>query len=293
MHKSVLRTEVLDNLNIKKGDTFVDLTLGSAGHAKGILDRLENGKLIVFDVDRDAIRSFVGGDDSDIYQSKVGTNLVVGANINFDRLAELNLRDVNGIVIDLGWSTDQLGKIPGLSYDTGKEEILDMRLDSNLGIKASDLINGLYEKELARLFRENADIIGRDNRDLVKEIIRRRPINTNLELLNLLKNLGSHRVGALRARVFQALRIAVNNELSTLQSVLPQAWDTLVSGGRLLVITFHSGEDRIVKDAFTDLIESGEAENIFKEGFLHPSVDELSQNLRARSAKLRGIQKTK
>lgn len=299
-HKSVFKNEIIEHLDISPIGIYIDLTLGGGGHAKSILNKLTTGKLIVFDIDKKAIDNF---------QSEIGENedRVILVNKNFERLEdmikELGIPSVQGIIADLGWSSDQLSYIPGLSF--GHDEKLDMRFDQNLQITAADLLNALYKNELLHMFAKNADIRGPLAIRLVNEIIKFRShklIATTGDLNAIISALSpatkhtrnpikSGYADQLPARVFQALRIAVNNELSTLQSTLPQAWHILDAGGRLLVITFHSGEDRIVKDYFRKLVAKDNAVSILPNDFTQPTVAELKENIRARSAKLRGVMK--
>jgi 16S rRNA (cytosine1402-N4)-methyltransferase len=299
-HIPVFKNEIIENLNVKSDGIYVDLTLGGGGHARAILEKLTTGKLIAFDVDQDAIANF---DKKAILVNKSFTKLT-------ETLAELGIEKVDGIIADLGWSTDQLSSISGLAYDTEGEMELDMRLDQSMQAKASDLLNGMYKPELLGMFEKYADIRGNEAKRLVEGIFefrRQQPIRTNQDLLTIIYSTlpsasrrGSRgfsqpvkpgNAGNLPARVFQALRIAVNDELSRLQSVLPQALDALSAGGSLQVISFHSGEDRIVKHQFHRWVAEVKAEYLYEEEYLHPSVEELTQNLRARSAKLRGVKK--
>jgi len=307
-HIPVLKNEIIENLNVKSDGIYIDLTLGGGGHALAIWEQLTSGTLIAFDVDQDAIANF----EQQIDQS--GKKKAILLNRSFSKLTEslveLGIEKVDGIIADLGWSTDQLESISGLAYDTEQEMELDMRLDQSMQAKASDLLNGMYKPELLNMFEKYADIRGNEAKRLVEAIFdfrHQQPIRTNADLLKIIYSTlpsanrrGSRgfgqpvkpgNAGNLPARVFQALRIAVNDELSRLQSVLPQALDALDAGGRLQVITFHSGEDRIVKHQFQRWIAEAKAEYLYNEEFLHPSVEELSRNLRARSAKLRGVKK--
>ncbi len=301
-HIPVFKNEIIAGLNIRPEGTYVDMTLGGGGHAREIWNQLKTGTLIAYDVDADALAAFRNSiSDADSDSKKL---ILVNRTFSSlkDTLAELGIEHVDGIIADLGWSTDQLNSIPGLAYDTEQETDLDMRLDKSLTTKASDLVNGMYRPELLKLFEVYADITGNEAKRLVDAIIevrKRKPIVTNVALLQIIDSTlpsairrGS-RSGSrvLPARVFQALRIAVNDELSRLQSVLPQAWNALVAGGTLQVITFHSGEDRIVKHMLAKWVAEAKAEYLFKDGFLRPSVAELRENLRARSAKLRSIKK--
>lgn len=324
MHIPVLRNEIIENLSPQKDGVFVDMTLGGGGHSLDILTKLNAKVLVSFDVDKDAIEDFGRQLIADSFQQSElnlklegvqlfnnETQKVYLVNRNFGTLTttlqELGLGLLDGIICDLGWSTDQLERIPGLSYRVDEE--LDMRFDQNLGVKAKDLLNALGKRELKALFSQYADIWGMEAERLVNRIMDARklkPIETVSELMAIIENRkftagpaaisrGSRTFGRtqsmLPARVFQALRIAVNNELSTLQSVLPQAWEALTVGGSLQIISFHSGEDALVKDFMQQQVSAGAAVNLYRTEFLQPGVAELRENLRARSAKLRGIKK--
>jgi 16S rRNA (cytosine1402-N4)-methyltransferase len=316
-HIPVFKKEIIDNIGIKPDGTYVDLTLGAGGHSLEIWNRLESGTLVSFDVDANSLKNFVstsGLDWGDLghgiweFKSHISnpTSQWYLVNRNFNNLkqtlSEIEIEGVNGIIADLGWSTDQLETIPGLSHQ--KSAPLDMRLDQNLQVSARDLLNGLYRKELMEIFESYADIVGKQLMKLVDEIIefrKTKPFETTDDLMQVIDALASasfrgtrgrtQDTGNLPARVFQALRIAVNTELSTLQSGLTQALEVLLAGGSLEVITFHSGEDRVVKKLFHTWVVEAKASNLFATEFLQPSVAELQSNLRSRSAKLRGIRK--
>ncbi len=327
-HISVFGKEIIKELNISSTGTYVDLTLGGGGHSKSILDNLTTGTLICFDVDNEAIRQFIegldgykkeelanGSDDSEhIQKGKVKEVTVITVNANFVKLQptlrKLGIDGVDGVIADLGWSIEQLERVPGLSFK--QDEELDMRFEEGLQVKAKDLLNALGKSELKNLFSTYADIRGKQLEDLVNRIIDQRkltPITTTGQLVEIVSNLEPfakkqiqelsaevHQVSPetqrLVARVFQALRIAVNLELSTLQNVLPQAWEALAENGRLLVITFHSGEENVVRSVFGSMIAENKAQSIFDDTlFQVPSVEELRQNLRARSARLFGVSK--
>jgi 16S rRNA (cytosine1402-N4)-methyltransferase len=336
-HISVFSKEIIESLSIKPNGTYVDLTLGGGGHSNKILEKLDNGTLIVFDVDKTAITNFISeldgfvgggemennqvqnnesGEDNEnkIINGRVKNNTVIAVNANFVRLRStlrtVGIERVDGIIADLGWSTEQLERVPGLSFKDEQE--LDMRFEEGLQVKARDLLNALGKSELKNLFQNYADIRGKQLETLVNKIMdarRIRPITTTKELVDLVSGLEpfgrkeleelsteihqvSYEAQRLVARVFQALRIAVNLELSTLQNVLPQAWEALAENGRLLVITFHSGEENIVRSTFESMISDNKARSIFNDTlFQVPSVEELRQNLRARSARLFGVSK--
>ena len=312
-HISVFKKEAIDALLIKSSGTYVDLTLGGGGHASQIWQQLGvGGTLVVFDVEERAVEKFAMqlGFEYEFEPKGIGKYQVDGKNLilvnaNFERLSEVlqahEINQIDGVLADLGWSTDQLESIPGLSYQN-LDAKLDMRMDEHLSVKASDLLNALGKKELVRMFVEMADIPHKQSNQLAQAILQTRKIKPFEVMSDLIQTIESvfpsapHR-GSRKgpsfsgkwappsALVLQALRIAVNNELSTLQSVLPQAWNVLASDRSLIVITFHSGEEKVISQ-FVDLMrDEGSTDDLDVE-VLRPSVAELKENLRARSAKL-------
>lgn len=293
-HKTVLKKEAIDLLKVKGDGTYVDATLGGGGHALAILEKLENGKLICFDLDKKNITEF---------EAKLEGKEVTLVTENFANIAQvlgsLKIQKADGILADLGWSSDQLESIAGLSFQDDFEE-LDMRLNSDFGVKAKDLLNALSKKELSKMFEDYSDIRGFQNQRLVSGIINFRKSSLFETVGDLKKvidqsfssqsNRGQNdRKHSEYAKVFQALRIAVNNEINNLKEFLSGSWSVLVESGVLAIITFHSGEERVVKSFFTNLIDRKEAQYLSKqygENFTRPSVEELTENLRARSAKL-------
>jgi len=302
IHKSVLKQEVIDNLLFKKDGVYVDCTLGSGGHSLEILNRIQSGTLICIDSDAQSISDFATKlkeleykFENDIYHKS--NNKVVLVQNNFSNLnqilSEQGFNKVDAIFADLGWSTDQLKGIVGLSYEN-IEGNLDMRLSDTLAVKASDLLNGLGAKALSTMFLKYADIYGKDNAFLVERILAERkvkPFNKVKDLLPILdKTARSANAKSFYAKVFQALRIAVNSEYKNLEDLLNASLQNLNTGGRMLVITFHSGESSIVEE----FIKKNNLDSLFKKNgeiYLVPSVEELTENLSARSAKLYGFTK--
>lgn len=296
-HKTVLLQEAVDSLNIKPRGTYIDVTLGGGGHSLEILKQMDyQGKLIAFDLDAEAIKRF----EALLIENNIkNENLeVIIVNDNFIELESVLLKNkitkVDGILADLGLSTDQyLDSNIGISFLENSE--LDMRIDKTKQVKAKDLLNGLYEKELIKLFEDLADI--KFAKQLAREIVQYRKdksIETTKDLKAIVQKVVpfSYRKGVQRnpeAKVFQALRIAVNDELLNLRSLLPLAFETLDFGGRLAVISFHSGEDRIVKNFFREKKDNNKIEYVFK--LLTPSEEEQKANPRSSSAKLRVVKK--
>ena len=307
-HVAVLLKPTVTSLQVKPEGVYVDVTLGGAGHTRKILAAMNwQGKLIAFDQDPKPIDSFKKSliDDGFVLDVVKGINHLhkQGLDIylvarNFSQLegtlAELKLGSVDGVMADLGLSTDQLfEKERGFSYlSEGK---LDMRMSPEFLVTAADLLNGLYEKELENMFLSLGDV------DFYKKLSRAivkarnlKPFTRPSELKNLVHKIVplSSRLGTNKhpeAKVFQALRIAVNDELNHLRKFLPQAFNALRPGGRLSVITFHSGEDRIVKNDFRDRVQLNNARYVYK--ILKTEEAEKAANARSHSAKLRSIEK--
>ncbi len=239
IHKSVLLAEASDFLNVTAGGRYIDATYGGGGHAWEILSR--GGQVLGLDVSPSAVEAA----DQD-------PNLKVVAG-NFSRIAgiagENSWNEADGILFDLGISSDELGQVPGISFR--RDEPLDMRLDPSLGVTAADLINALPESKLVELFETFGDEhYGRPLAAAIKQARQQKKIETSGELVQIIERVKRSKFERVHpaTQVFQALRIAVNDELDTLQDSLPQAASLLKVGGRLVVISFHSGEDRIVKN---------------------------------------------
>jgi 16S rRNA (cytosine1402-N4)-methyltransferase len=292
-HIPVLKKESIDLLNIKKGGTYIDCTLGEGGHAAEIINNLNTGNLIALDVDQKHVDDFVKE------TSEIGDVHIYARNANFSNLERIvdSLKDegvtkVDGILFDLGWATDQLERMEGLSY-MSKDDELDMRLDMSYGVKASDLLNGLGSKELEKMFSDYADIQGSILKKLSEaiKIERKRKMFSKVDDLNKLIDKTfkfdpvrekSKRMSFL-SKVYQALRIAVNNEMYNLKLALEDLKKVLNPGGRVVIITFHSGEENLVKDYFKRSAADKFKEVAFE---VRPTVDELLVNLSSRSAKL-------
>lgn len=239
LHQPVLLQFVIDGLNIRKGKAYLDCTVGSGGHAEAIAKR--GGRVYGLDVDPEALE-------------RSGKRLGPQAKLiqlNFAQLkqaaGQFGLKQVAGVLLDLGLSTEQI-EDPARGFSFQTDGPLDMRADPNLGVSAAQLVNGLGRGELVKLFRlygEERWAVG-----IAKAIIANRPITTTFQLAELIervvKTRDRHHHPA--TQVFQALRLAVNDELNNLKAVLPQAVELLETGGRLAVISFHSLEDRIVKN---------------------------------------------
>ncbi len=288
-HTSVLLEESLEALDITPGKRFIDCTLGGGGHTIEILKR--GGNVLGIDVDEDAL-GYVYEKVKD-QKSKIKNfgeaTLVKGNFKDLGKIARENgFEQVSGILFDLGVSSYQL--------DTGdrgfsflKDAELDMRMDQSLSVTAKDLVNGLTRHELTELFHKLGEerYAGKIAEVIVKKRLTK-PIETTGELAKIIRHtVPGGKSGVHPAtRVFQALRIAVNDELNSLRDALPQAVKLLLSNGRLTVISFHSLEDRIVKQALNEFVDEGLGLLPNKKP-ISPTTSEIADNPRARSAKLR------
>ena len=292
IHRPVLLNEAIDGLNIKPSGFYIDCTLGDGGHSKKILSQLSSqGLLLSIDQDQHSI-DFVKK-----YYEIPNNWLIV--NDNFVNIKEIvkkieTNRKPLGILMDLGISSRQIEEKKGRGFSfQEKDQPLDMRMDTTLQVTALDLLKVLNEYELVKLFKtygeeKHAKAIAKEIKENISEI------STVGDLTSLIYNV----VPVAKSnkdpsrRVFQALRIAVNDELNTLNEGLDNAFEILKTDGRLVVISFHSLEDRIVKDFIIKKVKSNEGENITKKPIL-PTEEELKGNPRASSAKLRILKKLK
>lgn len=288
-HQSVLVKEVIEHLDLPKKKTVVDATLGLGGHASVILENLpDNGKLIAFDADDLHLK---------LAQKKLKTfkDRATLVHSNFvqlqEQLKQLKIKQIDAILFDLGLASPHVDdSTRGFSFL--REGPLDMRFDSAQKKTAEEIVNTVSEKELIRIFQEYGE--EKRARKIAQEIVKtrkRKPYKTTTQLATMIEKL-VHREGHIHpaTRVFQALRIAVNNELDVLQEALTQALTLLKPKGRVAVISYHSLEDRIVKRFFKAHSAAGTLHIITKKPLI-PSEEELSKNPRSRSAKLRVAQK--
>ena len=302
MHYSVLKSELIASLNICDGGIYVDATLGFAGDSAEILKNIPNGYLYAFDADLEAIKY------SDNYLKTIGSNYKL-FNTNFKNMVN-SLKDeaieaVDGIIFDLGFSSPQVDDAKrGFSFM--KDGPLDMRM-SGKGVSAKDIINTYSEENLANIFFKYGE--EKQSRVIAKKIkTNHQNITTTLELVDVIKMA----VGANyfykhhpERKIFQALRIEVNDELKVLEETLPEAIKILKPGGRLCVITFHSLEDRIVKNIFKKYSEVDEIVKglvdipeeykplikLINKKPIVPTSKELEENSRSASAKLRVVER--
>ena len=301
-HYSVLLNETIENLNIKPDGIYVDGTLGGGGHAYQVASRLsEKGRLIGIDQDADAIAA--AGERLKEFGDKITIIRSNYANMK-EELHRIGVEKVDGIVLDLGVSSFQLDTPErGFTY-RDESAPLDMRMDDRQSLTAKDIVNGYSEMELYRIIRD----YGEDKfaKNIAKHIVQERakkPIETTGELTEIIRASIPMKVqvtgGHPAKRTFQAIRIEVNDELNILENVVTQAVERLKSGGRIGVITFHSLEDRIVKQTLAQLAKGcicppqlpvcvcGRKPLVKKVGNIVPSDAEIEANPRSRSARLR------
>jgi len=306
-HKSVLLNETIDSLSIKPNGIYVDGTLGGAGHSFEICKRLDaSGRLIGIDQDEEAIEAATKrlADYADKVKI-VRSNYVAFPEI----LKEAGIQKVDGVLLDLGVSSHQLDDGDrGFSYRI--DAPLDMRMDQRQKLSAEEIVNGYSEMELFRVIRD----YGEDPfaKNIAKHIVMHReqaPIKTTFELVEIIKEAIPAKIrmksGHPAKQTFQAIRIECNQELAVLQNSLSNMIDALNEGGRLSIITFHSLEDRIVKNAFRDAEDPCTCPKSFpvcvcgkkSKGIvitrkpILPSEEEMEENPRSKSAKLRVFEK--
>lgn len=302
-HIPVLLHETIDGLNIRKNGIYVDGTAGGGGHSAEILSHLDNGKLVSIDQDPDAIRHV-----KERFKDNPNSIIIKG---NFGNMKELlNARGiycVDGVMLDIGVSSHQLD-VAERGFSFHEDAPLDMRM-SQSGESAADLVNTLEYSELARIINHYGE--EKYASSIAKNIVKAREqkrIETTLELAEIIKNSVPQKVrrdGHPARKTFQALRIAVNHELDVLEQGLDDAFELLSTGGRLAVITFHSLEDRIVKQKMAHWCEGctcpkdfpvcvcgnkPKAKLINRKPII-ASEGELELNVRSRSAKLRVCEK--
>ena len=312
IHITVLLQETVDALNLRPGMVVVDATLGGGGHAMEVLKKIgEDGKLIAFDQDQDALDRF--NNRLEVGSVEKSDKKIILFHDNFstlkDRLASVNINSVDAILADLGISSDQLEDTErGISFQG--DAPLDMRMDLSRGITAAEVVNTYSEEELIRVLRDFGD--EQNARSIVRNIASQRaiqPLGRTSELVELIERSvpGSYKRKKIHpaTKTFQALRIEVNKELESVNDFISQAIEMLKSGGRLAIITFHSGEDALVKWAFRKnargcicppefpvcKCENKAAIKLITRKPIPPSPEEVEENPRARSAKLRVIEK--
>jgi len=288
-HEPVLLKETIENLNVKEGGKYIDATLGDGGHSLEILKR--GGYVLGLDVNEKSLkRAQLRIKKESLDERFKG---VLGNFKNIEKIGKENgFEKVNGIVYDLGYSSYELEELGlGLSFQT--DETLDMRLSNSLGVTAADLLNSLNEKDIAKLIYEYSD--EKMSRKIAREIVKTRSlkkIQTTKDLVEIINPVSypGYERGRINpaTRTFQALRIVVNDEIENLKKSLPQAARLLLPGSVIVLITFHSLEDKVAKEF------SRRARPSIKEVYekpLRPSEEEIERNPRSRSAKLRVFRK--
>ena len=299
-HKSVLLDECIKYLNLNEDNVVVDCTLGYAGHSSEILKRIKKGKLFAFDQDTEAILN------SKKRLDEIGSNYEI-INSNFvnikEELLKRNICKVDSILYDLGVSSPQLDEdYRGFSFH--KDAKLDMRMDTKNKLDASYVVNNYSYEKLTEIFYKYGE--EKYASSIARGIINSRPIETTLELVKVIKNNVPEKYKRDKhpaRKVFQAIRIEVNNELNVFEKSLKDSLDLLNVGGRICVITFHSLEDKICKNIFksvSSIDDSLKKLPVIPKEYLpkykvvktiEPSKQELEENNRARSAKLRIIER--
>lgn len=301
-HQPVLYNEIIHALQPRRAGRYVDCTVGAGGHARDILEASQpDGELLGLDVDPVAL---------ELAQTRLepfsGRVFLVRASFTSLRaqLNRLGWETVDGILIDLGVSSMQLDTADrGFSFQLEAE--LDMRFNPDAPVRAIDLVNNMQERELADLIYTYGE--ERRSRQIARAIVRERPIRTTLHLASVVAAACGGRRGRRHpaTRTFQALRIAVNQELAALEEVLPQAVDALAAGGRLAVIAYHSLEDRVIKQYFRQVSRDcvcppqqpvctcGHKATIreLNRRPIRPTEPEIRANPRSRSARLRVVEK--
>lgn len=290
-HNPVLLQQSVDDLVTNPDGIYVDCTFGGGGHSRGILQRLsDKGKLYSFDQDLDALKNNI----------EDGRFTLINQNFRFleNSLLMYGISSVDGILADLGVSSHQFDEADR-GFSTRSNAPLDMRMNVMQGLDAKRVINDYEEEELADIFYHYGEL--REARKLAREIVHQRKtkkINTTEDLKKLFSYIPPHKQNKFFAQVFQAIRIEVNQELEVLKEMLLQAYKILKPGGRLVVISYHSLEDRLVKRFLKNGMFEGEPERdiygnyqktfeLVKSKATVPDDKEIEENSRARSAKMR------
>lgn len=294
VHISVLLKESIEGLNLKDNGLFVDATFGGGGHTRRILEETRNSKVIALDQDSGALnrakKNIQGFEDRIIFK-----------NLNFrdidKALDEENIDEVDGVLFDLGISSDQLDNTGrGFSFLRNEKLLMTMKENPNEeDLTAYEIVNTWEESNLADIIYGYGE--ERYARRIAKNIVESRKIKeieTTFDLVKIIEESvpNQYKKGKINpaTKTFQALRIAVNDELRTLGEALEKSFEIVKKDGRISVITFHSLEDRIVKNFFRDKAKEGKLVLVNKKPIV-PSIDEIKNNKRSRSAKLRIIQK--
>lgn len=305
-HKPVLINEAIESLNFDLSNLYIDATLGSGGYSKKILEQLmkkNEGVLLSFDLDQLSIENFIL--DNSEFTWRANTDSTIGSkenvkvilvNENFAKIKEVIIRlreqehiesiKISNLVADLGLNSEQLDHYHGFSFKNEDQE-LDMRLDRNLAVKASDYLLVANTKQLTETFEKYGDL---NNAWKIATAIKEKIKKPNCKVGDLVKVINNtfginYAVrNDLHAKVFQALRIVINSEFENLEELLNNSFDLLERNAHLSIVSFHSGEDRIAKHFFKEKQEVIEAKEL-----VFASQNEINENNRARSAKLRTL----
>lgn len=295
-HYTVLKNEAIEYLNIKKDGIYVDMTGGAGGHSREILKRLEKGFLYIFDQDKNACDL--------IYENLKDYKNFKVINSNFRHikkmLAKENIFNVDGILFDLGLSSMQIdNKDRGFSYM--QDSILDMRMNQDQELTAKDIINSYEYDKLVEIFFKYGE--ENNSKIIAKKIIQNRPINTTKELVDICDMVNFKNKGHSAKRIFQALRIETNDELGSINEALVSSLELLNKNGRIVCITFHSLEDKLVKQIFSKYTKQEIIKGIpiavekemdyilINKKIILPTEKEIEENIRSHSAKMRVIER--
>ena len=296
-HNPVLLDECIKGLDIKPTGIYVDVTFGGGGHSKLILKNLEGGKLYAFDQDENALENNLNEDSFKLI------------NANFRHLKNFlrmeGVRKIDGLLADLGVSSHQFD-VAERGFSIRFDGELDMRMNTSSSLSAKQVVNEYGQQDLANILFKYGDL--RNSRAISREIVNAREIEaitTTNQLIDIVRNMVPEKNrNQFLARVFQAIRIEVNDELKALEEMLSDAVDMLNEGGRLVVISYHSLEDRMIKN----LMKKGNVEGILEKDFFGNPIkdlrevnrkvivankEQISENIRARSAKLRIAEKNR
>jgi len=293
IHIPVLQKEVLQYLDPKPNENFIDATIDGGGHTAAILGKIKpNGKMLGIEIDPEIYQKLksknldrlVLTNDSYVNLKSILEKNQTGRSAPCNSSGIKNFRPVDGILFDLGMSSWHLEE-SGRGFSFMRNEPLDMRYSLENNLTAEKIINNYSQEEIEKILKEYGE--ERFARRIAKRIIKERPVKTTLQLVEIIKRviMGRTKINS-ATRTFQALRIAVNDELNNLRKVLPQTIEVLAPGGKIVIISFHSLEDRIVKKFFKEEFKKGSLEILTKKP-VRPSKEEIKINPRSRSAKLR------
>ena len=294
-HNPVLLTESVEGLNIKPDGIYVDVTFGGGGHSREILKNLDNGFLYGFDQDLDAEKNSIESNKFKFIRSNFRYVK------NFLRLE--GIKEIDGLIADLGISSFQID-VPERGFAHRHDSIIDMRMNVDSDFDAKEILNSYSEVEIARILYDYGDI--KQSRRIAKRIVQQRTIDeihTTKDLIKILEGLYPKKLeNKFLSRIFQALRIEVNDEINALKDLLTDAVDLLKTKGRLVVISYHSLEDKLIKNLITKGNVDGDVNTDFygnqdklfssvNKKIIVPNEKECKKNSRARSAKLRIAEK--